>query len=58
MESIDASSCSLNLLLFAKKKTPQQRYGYKNAALDAKEKAKLQAEILELIFAHGESEKA
>ena len=34
---------------------PQQRYGYKNAALDAKEKAKLQAEILELVFAHGES---
>ena len=32
----------------------QQRYGYKNAALDAKDKAKLQAEILELVFAHGE----
>lgn len=32
----------------------QQRYGYKNASLDAKEKAKLQAEILELVFAHGE----
>jgi hypothetical protein len=49
MESIDRClSTFLSLQNF------QQRYGYKNASLDAKEKAKLQAEILELVFAHGE----
>lgn len=40
--------------LSKKTHTFQQRYGYKNSAVDAKEKAKLQAEILDLLFSHGE----
>lgn len=51
MESIDRC---LSTFFFLSLENFQQRYGYKNASLDAKEKARLQAEILELVFAHGE----
>ena len=57
-DGIDQSMASLSLSTFfffpLSCEPSTQRYGYKNAALDAKDKAKLQAEILELIFAHGE----
>ena len=54
MELIDQCRSLLNFPFLLLRQTFTQRYGYKNAALDAKEKAKLQAEILELVFAHGE----